>query len=315
MALDVRDKQEWRGTLIALVLALAFPAADAFADESVISDRDSARWIEIDEGAEDEASPTLLRWNNDRLAKGGAPRADQPLASDRPDFTEASSTVGRGVTQIECGYTYFADGDVGNRLISHSFPELLLRQGLLTDWLELRIGWSYNSETSTLSGIGGTAHGSDDLYLGLKLGLTPQQGWLPEMALMPQMQVPLGGEFSANRTLPGLNWLYGWDITERFSFGMSTQYNLSVDEFTDKLHGEFAQSATIGVAWTERLSGYYEWFAFAPAGADTERPEHYFDTGLTYRWTNDLQFDVRSGWGLSPSSTDWFLGTGVVVRF
>jgi len=262
-----------------------------------------------------ETEQTLLRWNHAATPEGGPPGWDEPLASDRPDFTEASSTVGRGVTQLELGYTFFFDDESSGSINSHSFPEILVRRGFLADWLEFRVGWTLNSETQTLSGTSGTAHGSDDLYLGLKLGLTPQQGWLPEMSLMPQMSVPLGGIFSANRVLPGLNWLYGWDVTERLSVGASTQYNLSVDEFKDRVHGEFAQSATLGIALREQLSGFIEWFVFCPAGAETEKTEHYLDGGLTYRWSNNLQLDVRLGTGLSAASTDLFAGTGMVVRF
>lgn len=271
--------------------------------------------VELVDSEPGRVGGTLLRWNHAEPPEERGSPWDEPLASDRPDFTEASSTVGRGVHQLEMGYTYFFDDEADSKLSAHSFPEILLRLGVLTDWLELRVGWSLNSESQTLSGVSGTAHGSDDLYLGLKLGLTAQQGWLPEMALMPQMTVPLGGVFSANRVLPGLNWLYGWDVTERVSFGGSSQYNLSVDEVTDRVHGEFAQSATMGISLGERLGGYAEWFMLTPAGAETEGTEHYFDGGFTYRWSNNLQFDVRLGRGLSAASTDYFAGTGVVMRF
>lgn len=266
-------------------------------------------------GAEDYPS-TLFRWNNTNAEPAGGPAGwDDPLNSDRPDFTEASSTVGRGVSQLEMGYTYFLDKDSGSRIVSHSFPEILFRQGFLADWFELRVGWTFNAESQTLSGATHKSRGSDDLYTGFKLGLTPQQGWMPEMALVPQMSVPLGSSFSAERFLPGVNWLYGWDINERFSMAGSSQYNLSVDGSTDRVYGEFAQSWTTGVSITEKLGGYAEWFVLVPAGADEVHTEHYVDGGLTYRWTNNLQFDIRAGRGLSTGATDLFLGAGLVARF
>lgn len=269
----------------------------------------------VGEGANAPWRRTLLRWSSDAAEQGGPPDWDEPLASDRPDFTEASSTVGRGVRQLEMGYTYFGDDDGGHHLVSQSYPEMLLRVGVFADWLELRVAWSLASQTQALSGIGGTAHGSEDVYVGMKLGLTPQQGWLPEMALMPQMTVPVGGVFSAGRVLPGLNWLYGWDLSEQWSLGGSTQYNVSVDEFTDRVHGEFAQSLTVGRSLTESVSFYGEWFMLTPIGAETEGTEHYLDGGFTFRWSNDLQFDVRAGLGLSEASTNFFTGLGAVRRF
>src|SRR5688500_11339184 len=52
---------------------------------------------------------TLLQWAHGVDDEGGPPGRDEPLASDRPDFTEASTTVGRGVCQLEMGYTYIHD--------------------------------------------------------------------------------------------------------------------------------------------------------------------------------------------------------------
>src|SRR5687768_15465135 len=126
-----------------------------------------------------EGPGTLFLWSSGSEV-GGPPRLDEPLASDRPDFTEASSTVGRGVSQLEMGYTYFYDDGAGTRTQAHSYPETLLRQGFLADWLELRVGWNYGTETAAVSLPPSNTRiaGSQDLYLGLKFGLTQQQGFL-----------------------------------------------------------------------------------------------------------------------------------------
>ncbi len=87
-------------------------------------------------------SPTLMRWGAAPCDRGG-PDLDEPLVTDRPDFTEASSTVGLGVAQLEIGYTYVFDNDGADQTVGHSYPEPLLRVGLLREWLELRVGWNY----------------------------------------------------------------------------------------------------------------------------------------------------------------------------
>lgn len=91
---------------------------------------------------------------------------------DRPAFTAASSTVGRGVTLIEIGYTYFSVEVNGTTTESHSYPEVLLRQGLLRDWFELRVAYNAGSFNDAMT----TINGSEDLYVGAKIGLTPQHG-------------------------------------------------------------------------------------------------------------------------------------------
>jgi Putative MetA-pathway of phenol degradation len=55
-----------------------------------------------------------------------------------------------------------------------------------------------------------TASGAQDLYLGVKLGLTEQHGWLPATVVIPQMTVPTGSaEVTARRVLPGVNVDFG----------------------------------------------------------------------------------------------------------
>ncbi len=53
---------------------------------------------------------SLFRWSTDP-GETSLPQPDQPLVTDRPDFTEASSVVGLGILQIESGYTYTYDTD------------------------------------------------------------------------------------------------------------------------------------------------------------------------------------------------------------
>jgi len=152
---------------------------------------------------------TLFQWSYG-ASFGGGPDRNAPLVTDRPDFTEASSTVGRGVAQIEFGYTYVLNDDAGTRDVSHSAGEPLLRYGILAEWLELRAALFPVSTNSTTGGVRTSTTGIEDLYLGLKIGLTPQERWLPEMALIPQMLVPTGSSAFSNReVLAGANRVAG----------------------------------------------------------------------------------------------------------
>jgi hypothetical protein len=47
----------------------------------------------------------------------------------------------------------------------------------------------------------------------------------------------------------------------------------------------------------------------------TAENEHYLNGGLTYLINNDVQFDVRVGWGLNEAAEDFFAGAGLSVRF
>lgn len=257
---------------------------------------------------------TLFQWSHGASFSGG-PDLDEPLVTDRPDFTEASVTVGKGVAQIEFGYTYYENNDSGKRVREHSYGEALLRYGILAEWLEFRIAFSPYEEEELSGGMGNTTQGTEDLYTGFKIALTPQEDLLPEMALILQMNLPTGSNaFSSNNVEPGLNWIYNWKVSDFISTAGSTHANRRFDD-SGKAYLEMAQSWTVAYSLTEELGAYTEWFALIPSGADTARTEHYFNGGFTYLINNDVQFDIRAGVGLNDAAQDYFVGLGLSVRF
>jgi hypothetical protein len=257
---------------------------------------------------------TLFAWaGQERTLVDGS--EDEPLQSDRPDFTEASTCVGLHRVQVEMGYTYIRDNSSSLTSEAHSFPETLFRIGMFAEWFEARIAWNYGVHLNHTDIVSNIFQGGDDLYLGAKLALTEQDGWKPEMAIMPQMNVPTGPEdVTDGEVEPGVNWLYGWDVTEVIAIGGSTQVNRALDD-ADVFYAEFAQSVTINYTLTEKLGGYTEYFGLYPAGSAVQLPQNYFDGGFTYRVHNNLQLDIRAGVGLDEAADDFFAGSGAVMRF
>lgn len=257
---------------------------------------------------------TLFRWSANPCVTGG-PDLDAPLVTDRPDFTEASSTVGRGVAQIEFGWTYTYDTDGTRSVRSNSYGEPLLRYGILDDWLEFRLALFPVEERTNTGGTSTSVSGTEDLYLGFKIALTPQEGFLPEMAIIPQMTVPTGSNaFTSNETLPGVNWIYGWEINDFISTAGSSQFNRAVDGGSGNNYTEWAQSWTVAYSLTDELGAYTEWYGLFPTSADTDQTQHYFNGGFTYLLSDDVQFDIRAGVGLNDAADDYFIGTGLSIR-
>jgi len=269
-----------------------------------------------------ERPKTLLQWlpgpePKEEPEEEGVPKKEDPIATDRPDFTEASSTVGKGRVQLEAGYTFIQDKSNGVTTTSHSYPEALLRVGMIADWFEFRIAQNYGNVRSNSPDGLFSAGGSEDLYLGVKLFVAEQRGVLPETSIIFQSQVPTGhSDFTSSKVLPGFNLLYGWDVTDKMTFAGSSQANRAIDADS---HGyvEMAQSLTVGWSFTEKLGSYTEWFAFMPAGATSEgvTAQHYLNGGFTYKLTNNFQLDIRAGVGLSRSADDFFGGTGFGYRY
>ena len=258
---------------------------------------------------------TLMQWSYGTSFSGGSD-VYEPLVTDRPDFTEASVTVGRGVLQLEGGYTFTYNSDDGERTATHSFPETLLRVGMFADWFEFRMDWNYAVEKQSFGGFEDTISGAEDLTIGTKLALTPQECILPETALILQASLPTGGSaFTSDEVLPGFNYLYSWELSEKWSLGGSTGLNQAVDDETEDMHSVFSQSFTLGHSWTDRVNSFTEWYVLAPSGADTDPTENYLDGGFTVLLNNDVQWDIRAGVGLNEAADDFFAGSGLSLRY
>ncbi|HQR08067.1 MAG TPA: transporter [Gemmatales bacterium] len=280
-------------------------------------EEDKDKEKEKKENGKDKADKSDEESKNKEKDKSEAePEADK-IQTDRPDFTESSTTVGKGRVQLESGYTYSRSKDAALQA-SHSYPEALLRVGLFADWFELRIGQNFsNTKKPGDDGSVFATSGGEDMYLGTKIALTEQKKYLPETALILQMTVPTGSNnLSAEKTLPGLNYLFGWEVNEFLNLGGSVQGNSTVDE-NGHTYLELAQSITVGYKLTEKLGAYTEWFAFYPTGATSPdvTAQHYLDGGFTYKITPLFQLDIRGGKGLTHSADDYFFGAGFAVKY
>ena len=88
-----------------------------------------------------------------------------------------------------------------------------------------------------------------------------------------------------------------------------------MDDNSQSAYTEWAQSWTLAYSISNRVGAYTEWFALFPHSGDAVKPEHYFNGGFTYLLNNDVQWDIRAGVGLNGAADDYFLGTGLSLRF
>ena len=265
-----------------------------------------------EEAIPDRGPSTLL----EALQGSRAPKPsgeEDRLEPDRPHFPEAVTTAGKGRVILESGYTFNSNGSA---FASHAFPEMLWRVGMFSDWFELRFGQSFLRQRETLAGVTTTTSGMQDLYLGAKIAVIEQHGWLPAVALTPQMTVPTGARtVTAGRTLPGLNANFAWDIVKDFfSIELVVANNRVKDEGGSSRH-ELATGLTGSFHLTKNLEGFIEWDAFYPTGGiGPAAPRHFAVGGLVYFLTPNLAVDARVGVGLNHSSNDFLVGFGFAVR-
>lgn len=245
---------------------------------------------------------------------------DEPMSTDRPDFTEGVRTIPPGRFQLEGGWTFTLDRSVGGRSSDHTLPEFLLRTGIAPG-LELRTSWEGFSFTETVyrgvTDVGRARDfrdhddGATDLGLGLKAELVRDHGWLPDLSLLVDFSLPTGSAGkSAGDVEPAIKLLWSVDLAERWSLGGNVNLALPVRDGARDV--EPSASLALGYEVTEWMGAYVEYYGFYPA---RERCTHYLNGGLVFPITEHLQLDWRIGAGLNDAADDFFTGVGFAIRF
>ena len=241
------------------------------------------------------------------------------IETERHDFTQSTTVVGRGTTQVEFGYTFFQGSGETEVEDSHATPELLIRYGL-TEKVEFRLRynevWQFGEEDLS---------GSEDIHWAFKVRTSDQQDWRPESALEIRATAPTGGvDWSTDEVEFGLDYIYGWKISPHVEiYGSSGFSTNGLGEFAfrpsapaDEEFILYTQSVAIGTELTERCTAYTEFFGLFTDGfeSDEERPV-FFNVGLDYYLSDNVVLDVRAGTGLNADAEDLFFGMGGAFRF
>lgn len=258
------------------------------------------------------------------------------INTDRPDFTDATYSAGKGVTIIESGYTLRSVRDHQTHVnqTRRTLPEVLVRYGL-TDEFELRMKWNGYVMTGvqdTATGLNTQIFGGDDLYLAFKYEILQQAGWSPMLTFLSGATVPTGTNGnSANGTQPFVNFVGGWGIRRwlylKVSTGVDWNRASSISLMgnpapfgTTAIYSRdhlnlYHNSISLLYQATKRVGGFIEFFNLCSTGGADNRPANYVDTGLFIYSTTNVQWDIRYGKRLSDRIDEYFAGGGFSVRF
>ncbi|MDB5337083.1 MAG: transporter [Planctomycetaceae bacterium] len=257
------------------------------------------------------------------------------ISTDRPDFTDATYSVGKNRVVIETGYTFRNSSTNELKVNRQQLPEALLRLGL-TDEFEIRMKWNglVTSEIiDKTTGVSTANFGSDDLQLGFKYEVIQQDGWKPMLTMLGGAAIPSGTRgVSAKQVQPFFNTVLGWGIRRWLYLKVSTGTDfLKSNDATHVFAGsiedgrlvvssvdnttEWHSSASLLYQLSPRVGGFFEWFAFYSNNSSDNRPAHYLDMGYFLYATTNVQFDIRIGERLSDRVDTLFTGAGMSVRY
>lgn len=236
-------------------------------------------------------------------AVGGGEKLPE-MVTDRPDVTESSEVVGRGIFQFESGWTYEADGAAR----SQTMPAGLLRLGL-SRRLELRLGGD-----GFLLQTDGTVRqaGHSDFEIGAKVRVFDESAAGFDMAVIPMFSVPTG---SAGFTSGGYDPTLKLTLARSLPAGFHLSGNVNVSSVSDEL-GRFAQRALTLSAGHDLVAGwggFLEVYGFSPIERGAQSGVT-IDGGASHFIGGNLQFDVEAGRGVNADAPDWFAGFGFAVR-
>ncbi len=230
------------------------------------------------------------------------------LVTDRPDQTESSISVPHKTLQIETGFSGGAVPSGPDWLYGVEYASTLLRYGLF-DGMELRLGIAYNTMESTMVAEFETIvdRGMSPLALGTKINLTEQNGWMPEMAVIVHVNIPVfESDFAIDHAIPDIILAASHSISPKFSLG----YNLGI-EWADTDESPIKKySVVAGFSLAERIGLFVETFGSFGDGDFVNM----IDGGFTFLILPNLQYDISGGIGTTAVSPIFFIGTGLSFR-
>ena len=227
----------------------------------------------------------------------------EPIATDRPDQTEAAAIVPAGYVQMEFGFGH-VEHKPGRTLI---LPNALLKYGV-NEFFELRFITSY---ASTRIDGQPDADGFLPLTLGFKTKFTEEHGIWPKISLLGHFVLPgiVGNDVAIKNLAPDFRFAFAHTLSKSFSLG----YNLGV--FWDGSNPEPVFIYSLAPGYSVGKFGFYvEGYGFIPQGSDRE-VRFLMDGGMTYLVNNNLQLDLSYGHNVTDNFMESYTALGVSYRF
>ncbi|MDV6168185.1 transporter [Flavobacterium sp. DG1-102-2] len=215
-----------------------------------------------------------------------AASAQDEIDTDRPDQTETPSIVPAKRFQMENGFVHQQNAKSESEL---ALPTSLWKFGVSKN-VELRVDTDliYNkSHDSTSTGL-------SPITAGIKVKLWEEKGFIPMTSLITQVLLPkvASGQLQVKYLAPELRLLFQNSITDDIDLG----YNVGMKwdgESTDPTY-EYTLSPNISI--TDKLKAYIEIYGFMP---QQKHPEEWFDGGLMFLITKNVQVDISAGYEIS----------------
>ncbi|WP_179344727.1 transporter [Winogradskyella ursingii] len=232
-----------------------------------------------------------------------------PLVTDRPDATEASSTVGKNVLQFETGGLYESFEANNIKSENYTYNTMLIRYGIL-DNLELRLGWDFVEGVTKVNGnkLDNVTSGLSPLLLGVKIDIAEENGAMPEIAVIGHVFPIFSASEDYRPETTGVDFRFSFAHT--LSENSSIGYNIGAEWGNDSPETAAIYTLAYGYSFTDRWGMYAEVYGDLPEDSSAN---HFWDAGFTYLVCDDLQLDTYFGTSFTEGQ-DILIGAGLSYR-
>lgn len=223
-------------------------------------------------------------------------QAQEDMITDRPDQTESAIVIPLSHFQFETGLILSTTVDDNS---SSTFASLF-RYGI-HERIELRLVSSLENLTNSALAEPGYLY-LNDMEVGTKIQLVKTK---VQLAVLSHVKLPIGSD-EVSLDAYGFNnrICFSHGITDRIGIG----YNLGNYYVQDQINQIFG-TISAGFSLTDRVGFFLEWYGQSEEDSELQVS---FDTGFTYLYKDNLQFDIEFGYALNENPS--FFGFGVSWR-
>lgn len=236
---------------------------------------------------------------------------------DRPTVADSACSVKPYRTVLEIGYdNQVTHKPSGQRLVY--YPQAEWRYGLPHGW-EAKLFWPNYNRLTPLSGPGETRTGLSDAGIGVKKEFGYFGNWV--FAADTRIDFPTGPKpFTNGGTQVTVNGIASYNVTPQL--GLAAQLGLARLAHLDPggethYYTAFEPDVVATYSFLGKLQLYGELYGATKAGANTRQGDYWFDGGLQYLVTPDVEVDVEEGSAISgpQGASAHYFGFGFGLEF
>lgn len=244
------------------------------------------------------------------------PYADlRELSTDRPDTTESPYTVDAGHFQLEWEVVSFGRDNSAGVKTETLTSSINLKMGL-SDNIDAQLVLEPRTRVETTTDAGNeTDTGSNDTEVRLKFNMWGNDDGDTAFAIMPFVRLPTHADvFGENgKTEGGVILPLAIKLPNDWDAAVELEINAVRNSANDGYVAEFQQSMTFGHAISGALSGFFE-FVNIDRNEKGAQGEIYFDAGVLYLLSKNLQLDTGFNLGLTDAAQDSRVFVGISWR-